>query len=57
MIAQWCMYIGNFGVYFTDNRYYRYGHISTDTNTDKYIGAPLLYSTVGEEVVPVRGAN
>ena len=30
-----------FSSVFTDNRYYRYGHIGTDTDTDKYIGAPL----------------
>ena len=39
---EWCMQIGNFWVYFTDNRYDRYGHIGTDTDTDKYIDAPLI---------------
>ena len=32
MIAQCYMHIDNFWVHFTDNRYYWYGHIGTNTN-------------------------
>ena len=40
--SQYSNHIGYFQVHFTDNRYYRYGYISTDTDTDINIITSLV---------------
>ena len=43
--------MGKFQLYFTDNQYYRYGYI--DTDTDIYIGASLVWGGCTSLVQPV----